>query len=190
MLEMSAESSSATYDGLVVHLGTLSKTIAPGLRVGWAVGAPEMIRALARAKQGSDLSTSTFCQGIALELIGSDADRRHVPALVKAYRDRRDALCAAAREHLADLFEWTVPEGGMFVWMTARQQGLDTNALLPFALKEDVSFVPGSVFDPGGIVGPSLRLNFTANPPEVLQEGVRRLGRAVRDFVSDRSAAE
>jgi 2-aminoadipate transaminase len=190
MLEMSAESSSATYDGPVVHLGTLSKTIAPGLRVGWAVGAPGMIRALARAKQGSDLSTSTFCQGIAMELIGGDADRRHVPALVKAYRDRRDALCAAAREHLADLFEWTVPEGGMFVWMTARQQGFDTNALLPFALKEGVSFVPGSVFDPGGMVSSSLRLNFTANPPEVLQEGVRRLGRAVRDFVSDRSAAE
>jgi 2-aminoadipate transaminase len=149
-----------------------------------------MIRALARAKQGSDLSTSTFCQGVALELIRSDADRRHVPALVKAYRDRRNALCAAASEHLADLFEWTVPEGGMFVWMTARQQGLDTNALLPIALKEGVSFVPGSVFDPGGKVSPSLRLNFTANPPEVLQEGVRRLSRAVRDFVSHRSAAE
>ncbi len=190
MLEMSTEPGLPAYDGLVVHLGTLSKTIAPGLRVGWAVGAPSMIRALARAKQGSDLSTSTFCQGVALELMRTDADRRHAPALVKAYHERRDALCEAAREHLADLFEWTVPEGGMFVWMTARQQGIDTNALLAFALKEGVSFVPGSVFDPGGNVSPSLRLNFTANPPEVLQEGVRRLSRAVRGFLSHRAAAE
>ena len=190
MLKMSAEPGSAAYDGPVVHLGTLSKTIAPGLRVGWAVGAPEMIRALAQAKQGSDLSTSTFCQGVALELIRADADRRHVPALVKAYRDRRDALCVAACEHLADQFEWTVPEGGMFVWMTAREQGLDTDALLPFALKEGVSFVPGSVFDPRGKVSASLRLNFTANPSEVLQEGVRRLSRALRAFISHRAAAE
>jgi 2-aminoadipate transaminase len=74
--------------------------------------------------------------------------------------------------------------------MTARQLEIDTNALLASALKEGVSFVPGSVFDPGGKVSPSLRLNFTANPPEVLQEGVRRLSRAVRDFLSHRAAAE
>lgn len=117
---MSAVSGTAIYEGSVVHLGTLSKTIAPGLRVGWAVCAPDIIRALAQAKQGSDLSTSTFCQAVALELIRKDADRRHVPTLIDAYRERRDALCAAAQERLADLFEWSVPEGGMFVWMTAR----------------------------------------------------------------------
>jgi 2-aminoadipate transaminase len=190
LLEMSAALGAAGYEGSVVHLGTLSKTIAPGLRVGWAVGAPDMIRALAQAKQGSDLSTSTFCQAVALELIRKDVDRRHVPTLVDVYRERRDALCAAAQEHLADLFEWSMPEGGMFVWMTARQPGLDTNALLPFALEAGVSFVPGSVFDPRGLDSPSLRLNFTANPPDVLQEGVRRLSRAAREFASRQAAAE
>ncbi|WP_230534198.1 aminotransferase-like domain-containing protein [Microvirga roseola] len=190
LLAIGAESGSTAYDGAVVHLGTLSKTIAPGLRVGWAVGSSEMIRALSQAKQGSDLSTSTFCQAVALELIRADADRRHVPTLVNTYRERRDALCAAAQENLSDLFEWSIPEGGMFVWMSARQPGLDTNALLSFALKEGVSFVPGSVFDPRGHVSPSLRLNFTANPPELLQEGVRRLSRAVRDYAAQRPAAE
>jgi 2-aminoadipate transaminase len=190
LLEMSAAPGTAGYEGSVVHLGTLSKTIAPGLRVGWAVGAPDMIRALAQAKQGSDLSTSTFCQAVALELIRKDAERRHVPTLINAYRERRDALCAAAQEHLADLFEWSVPEGGMFVWMTARQPGLDTNALLPFALGAGVSFVPGSVFDPRGLVSPSLRLNFTANPPDILQEGVRRLSRAARELASRQATAE
>jgi 2-aminoadipate transaminase len=180
----------AGYEGTVVHLGTLSKTIAPGLRVGWAVGAPDMIRALAQAKQGSDLSTSTFCQAVALELIRKDADRRHIPTLVDAYRERRDALCEAAQKHVADLFEWSVPEGGMFVWMTARQPEFDTNALLPFALEAGVSFVPGSVFDPGGMVSSSLRLNFTANPPNILQEGIRRLSRAAREFASLQAAAE
>jgi 2-aminoadipate transaminase len=190
LLEMSAAPGFASYEGSVVHLGTLSKTIAPGLRVGWAVGAPDMIRALAQAKQGSDLSTSTFCQAVALELIRKDADRRHLPTLVDAYRERRDALCAAGQEHLADLFEWSVPEGGMFVWMTARQPGLDTNALLPVALEAGVSFVPGSVFDPRGLVSPSLRLNFTANPPGLLQEGVRRLSQAARKFTCLQTAAE
>jgi 2-aminoadipate transaminase len=188
LLAMSAEPGTTGYDGPVVHLGTLSKTIAPGLRVGWAVGAPDIIRALAQAKQGSDLSTSTFCQAVALELIRVDADRRHVPALVEAYRARRDALCAAAGELLSDLFDWSTPEGGMFVWLTARQPDFDTGALLPAALKEGVSFVPGSVFDPDGRPGPSLRLNFTANPPEVLQEGIRRLNRAVRACTSLRAA--
>jgi 2-aminoadipate transaminase len=83
-----------------------------------------------------------------------------------------------------------MPEGGMFVWMTARQPGLDTNALLPFALEAGVSFVPGSVFDPRGLDSPSLRLNFTANPPDVLQESVRRLSRAAREFASRQAAAE
>jgi 2-aminoadipate transaminase len=78
----------------------------------------------------------------------------------------------------------------MFVWMTARQPGLDTNALLPFALVAGVSFVPGSIFDPRGLVSPSLRLNFTANPPNILQEGIRRLSRAAREFASLQAAAE
>jgi len=149
-----------------------------------------MICALALAKQGSDLSTSTLCQGIALELIRAEVDRQHVPTLVRAHGERRDALWAGAREHLLDFFEWTIPEGGMFVWLTARRKELDTDALLSFALNEGVSFVPGSVFDPERKASPSLRLNFTANPPEALQEGVRRLGRAVRNFVSLRAIAE
>ena len=78
----------------------------------------------------------------------------------------------------------------MLVWMTARQPGLDTSTPLPFALEAGVSFVPGSVFDPRGLVSPSLRLNFTANPPDILQEGVRRLSRAAREFVSLQVAAE
>jgi 2-aminoadipate transaminase len=78
----------------------------------------------------------------------------------------------------------------MFVWMTAGLPGLDTNALLPFAREAGVSFVPGSVFDPRGLVSPSLRLNFTANPPEILQEGVRRLSRAAWEFASLQAAAE
>jgi 2-aminoadipate transaminase len=190
MLELSADPVSRIYQGPVVHLGTLSKTVAPGLRVGWAIASPDMIQALARAKQGTDLSTSTFCQAVGLELIRSDADSRHVPALLRAYMERRDALCEALQAELADQFDWTVPEGGMFVWATARRPDLDTAALLSLALDEGVSFVPGSVFDPSGLDRSSLRLNFTANPPELLQEGVRRLGRALRTVLQGRAAAK
>ncbi len=78
----------------------------------------------------------------------------------------------------------------MFVWMTARQSGLNTNTLLPFTLEMGVSFFPGNVFDPRGLVSPSLRLNFTANPPDILQEGVRRLIRATQKFAALQVAAK
>jgi 2-aminoadipate transaminase len=119
-------------------------------------------------------------------MIESDFEARHIPKIVATYRERRDALCAAASEHLSDWFDWEVPPGGMFVWMRAKAEAIDTDALYAHALAENVAFVPSSVFDPSGALKSAMRVNFTRSPPEVLVEGVRRLERAVRRLLAER----
>jgi 2-aminoadipate transaminase len=172
------------YDGPVLYLGTLSKSLVPGLRVGWVVAEPKIIQMLALAKQSTDLSSSVFTQSVALALIEGTIEPEQVARTVAAYRARRDALCAAAAESLSPWFTWEVPPGGMFVWMQATHPGIDTNALYAHALAENVTFVPSSVFDPSGELRTAMRLNFTRNPPEALAEGVRRLERAVRRYLA------
>lgn len=174
---------SGSYDGPVVYLGTLSKSIVPGLRVGWTIAAPAMIQALAIAKQSSDLSSSMLTQAIALELLEAGCEEEHVPSIVGHYRERRDALCAAAAAELSEWFTWETPPGGMFVWMRRRDPGIDTDALYRFALQEKVAFVPGSVFDPAGALNSAMRVNFSRSPPAVLREGVARLAAATRRYL-------
>lgn len=164
-----------TADGPVAYLGTLSKQIAPGLRIGWIIGARDLIDALTMAKQCTDMCTSGVTQRIALAAIEGGLIERVQPAIVALYRERRDALCAALAEHLAAWFEWEVPVGGMFVWAVARDPGLDTDRLFAAGLEAGVCVAPSSVFDPAGSYRRALRLNFTLNPPDKLAEGVRRL---------------
>ncbi|HEX2556469.1 MAG TPA: PLP-dependent aminotransferase family protein [Microvirga sp.] len=180
MIELSGpRSGGGPYDGPVVYMGTLSKEIAPGLRIGWVVAAPEMIRALAMAKQGSDMCTSGVTQRIALAALESGLVDRLQPLLVARYRERRDALCAALAEHLSESFTFETPVGGMFVWAVGRDPAFDTDRLLAAALEARVCISPSSVFDPSGAYRRAMRLNFTLNPPERLVEGVQRLAAAV-----------
>lgn len=169
-----------TYDGPVVYMGTLSKEIAPGLRVGWMVAPPALIEALTLAKQGSDLCTSGVTQRIALAALETGLVERLQPTILALYRERRDALCAALARHLGDDFAFEVPVGGMFVWARARDPALDTDRLLDAGLAAGVCMAPSSVFDATGEDRGAMRLNFTLNTPERLEEGVRRLAVAVR----------
>lgn len=174
------------YDGPVIYLGTVSKSLVPGLRVGWVVAEPGMIQSLALAKQATDLSSSMFTQAVAHDLLARDFDRRHSESIVPVYRERRDALCSEAALRLSDWFEWEVPPGGMFVWMRSRDRLIDTDELYKFAVEEKVAFVPSSVFDFTGEDRFAMRVNFTRSAPEVIREGVRRLGRAIDTYVSSR----
>ena len=183
ILESDARQFKGVYDGPVIYLGTLSKSIVPGLRVGWAIAAAGMIEKLALAKQSSDLSSSLFTQAIALELLESGFDLEHSRSINERYRERRDTLCSEAAARLGDWFEWEVPPGGMFVWMRARDPRIDTNELYKVALEEKVAFVPGSVFDPDGKDHSAMRVNFTRSSPEVIAEGVRRLEKAVKRYL-------
>lgn len=176
------------YRGPVIYLGTVSKSLVPGLRVGWIVAEPGILQMLALAKQSTDLSSSLFTQAVALELIESGFEAQHIPKTVAVYRERRDALLRAAAEHLGEWFEWDIPPGGMFVWMRARTDArgsaIDTNELYRFALEEKVAFVPSSVFDCDNKLNTAMRVNFTRSPPEVIVEGVRRLQRAVKRYLA------
>jgi 2-aminoadipate transaminase len=180
MIELSAAARpSEPYGGPVVYMGTLSKEIAPGLRVGWVIAAPDMIEALTTAKQGTDMCTSGVTQLIALGALEAGLIENIQPTILDTYRCRRDALCAAMEEHLADWFDWEVPVGGMFVWAVARDPSLDTDRLLSAAMAEGVCVTPSSVFDASGLNRRAVRINFTLNDPDRLTEGVRRLATAL-----------
>lgn len=187
LLDLSGARGSGTYDGPVVYMGTLSKELTPGLRVGWVIAAPEMIAALAAAKQGSDMCTSGLSQMVALRALQRDIPGRILPQILATYRARRDALCAAMDAHLREWLDWQVPAGGMFVWARARDPRLDTDRLLHQALAHDVCISPSSVFDPEGLDRGAMRINFTLNAPERLAEGVRRLADAIRATLAEGS---
>jgi len=171
--------------GPVVYLGTMSKLISPGLRVGWAIAAPEMIEALTLAKQGSDMCTSGITQRIACEVLKSGIIEARQAQVADHYRARRDALCAAMSEHLSDWFEWEVPAGGMFVWARARDARINTDRLFEIGLEEKVCISPSSVFDAHGEDRQGMRLNFTLNAEEDLTEAIRRLARTVERFLKE-----
>jgi 2-aminoadipate transaminase len=181
LLELSArERPGAAYGGPVVQMGTLSKELTPGLRIGWIVGAPALIEALTLAKSGSDLCTSGLTQRVALAALQGGLVDDLQPRMVALYRERRDALCAAIDRHLGDWFTYDKPVGGMFVWAIAKDARLDTDRLLDLALDEKVVIAPSSVFDASGAHRRALRINFTRNPPDRLDEAARRLAGAVR----------
>jgi 2-aminoadipate transaminase len=188
LIELSARTYvRSPYDGPVLYMGTLSKEIAPGLRIGWVIGAPAMIAALTLAKQGSDMCTSGVTQRIALGALEAGLIERIQPNIVALYRSRRDALCAALVEHLSHAFQWEVPSGGMFVWAVARDPALDTDVLLKRAMEAGVCVTPSSVFDASGANRRAIRINFTRNAPELLTEGVKRLAAAVKSMQANRN---
>ncbi|MEH2549906.1 2-aminoadipate transaminase [Bradyrhizobium sp. AZCC 2262] len=180
LIELSADIvPGSPYRGPVVYLGTLSKTLVPGLRVGWVIGEPKVIEALKAAKQGADLCSNGIAQRIAATAMQNGLIERLSPQIVTLYRERRDTLAAAMSKYLSPWFDWEVPVGGMFIWGTARDPSLDTDKLVSAGLEAGVLIGPGSAFDPLGQDRSGIRLNFTANSPERLDEAVKRLSSAV-----------
>jgi 2-aminoadipate transaminase len=163
------------FHGGVIYLGTLSKTLAPGLRIGWVVAPSEVMTRLVQMKQGADLHTSTFNQMVAYETARSGFLDQHVKHIRQVYSERRNAMLAALERYAPPGAQWTHPHGGLFLWVTL-PAGLDSKTLLADALKEKVAFVPGAPFYPCGGGERTMRLNFSYSKPEVIEEGIRRLG--------------
>ncbi|OCR21783.1 GntR family transcriptional regulator [Pseudomonas syringae] len=163
-----------------IYTGTVSKTLLPGLRVGYLIASPDLFPHLLRLKQSADLHTNRLGQWQALQWIGTEHYRKHLLQLQDFYRGRRDAFEAALQEHFGDLADWNNPQGGLFFWLTLRQP-LDTRTLLNEALAQDVAFMPGEPFfaDPDANHG-YLRLNFSHIDPTRLGEGLKRLAAVVR----------
>jgi DNA-binding transcriptional MocR family regulator len=165
--------------GYVLHLGTFSKLVFPGLRVGWMVGPVAALRHLAVAKQTADLHTGTYAQLLVARFLRGGLLAKHLERIRPEYARRRDALLAALRKSAAAGLEWNRPEGGYYVWCRLADDVAPAR-LMAEAARERVSYLPGAVCSVDGSGATCLRLNFTACPPERLREGVRRLGRALR----------
>ncbi|MBC2657375.1 PLP-dependent aminotransferase family protein [Pseudomonas sp. MSSRFD41] len=171
-----------------IYSGTVSKTLLPGLRVGYLIASPDLFPHLLRLKQSADLHTNRFGQWQAMQWIGSDRFQQHLLDLRSYYRQRRDAFEAALQAHFTDLAHWQVPEGGLFFWLSLKQP-LDTRTLLEAALERDVAFMPGEPFfsEPDHHHG-HLRLNFSHIDPARLDEGLKRLATVIRQAQAAQAA--
>lgn len=168
-----------------LYMGSFSKTAVPGLRVGFVLGPPALLRRCVLAKQAADLHTNTLGQHLLARLLAEPAFGDHVAALRRAYRGRRDALDAALAARLGGELTWSRPGGGMFLWARLASGG-DAAELLQLALDEGLAFVPGGEFHADGEGRDTLRLNFSHSGEERLREGVERLARAMRRWRSSR----
>ena len=163
-----------------IYTGTMSKTLLPGLRVGFLIATPDLFPHLLRLKQSADLHTNRIGQWQALQWLGTEQYHAHLAELRDFYRQRRDAMQVALEEHFAELANWEIPQGGLFFWLTLKQP-LDTRTLLQPAMAQNVAFMPGEPFftEPDAHPG-HLRLNFSHVEPERLSEGLKRLAAVIR----------
>jgi len=166
-------------DGSVIYLGTFSKILAPGFRLGWILASPEVMETLMHGKQPSDLHTGMAQQMATFEVARGGFVDQHVERIKAFYRERRDVMLRAIEEHFPGDARYTRPAGGLFVWAELPRD-IDTRALLLDAIQEKVAFVPGQGFHADGSGSNTMRLNFSNVPPEQLREGVRRLGHAIQ----------
>ncbi|MFJ4202954.1 PLP-dependent aminotransferase family protein [Streptomyces sviceus] len=173
----------------VVLLGSFSKVMAPGLRLGWLRAPGELRRACAVAKQAADLHTPTVNQLAAARYLADRDLDAHVRRVAGVYGERRDAMLAGLAEALPEGSTWTRPEGGMFLWARL-PSSYDTTALLPQVVARDVAYVPGAPFYAGEPDRSTLRLCFVTQTPEEIGEGLRRLGEAFRAVRTVRDQAE
>ena len=162
-----------------IYLSTFSKTLSPGLRLGWIVGPEKIIARLVQAKQGCDLHSSSLIQFLAYDICSRGLVRAHVRHIRQVYRERRDVMLRCMEENFPKGVTWTRPQGGLFLWVRMPED-VDAEDVLKIALEEKVAFVPGRAFYPGGNDGRCcMRLNFSYSKPEIIEEGIKRLGRAM-----------
>jgi 2-aminoadipate transaminase len=166
----------------VVYLGTFSKILSPGIRLGWAAAPRPVLEKMNLGKQGADLCSSSLTQHFVAAFFATGRWEGYVRSLAEVYRRRRDVMLDALAEHLPREATWTHPEGGLFIWVTLPDY-IDTTDLLARALEENVAFVPGRAAYLDGRGRSSLRVNFSGVGDDDIREGVRRIGKVVKEQV-------
>jgi 2-aminoadipate transaminase len=166
----------------VVYLGTFSKILSAGLRLGWAAAPRPVLAKMNVGKAGTDLCSSSLTQHFVAGYFAAGDWRRYLDELIGIYRRRRDVMLAALEEHLPPEATFTRPQGGLFVWATLPEY-LDTTDLLARALRDNVAFVPGRGAFLDGRGGSSMRLNYSGVDEAAIREGVRRIGKVVQEQI-------
>jgi len=184
LITLAAERAGGIDACRVLYCGTFSKSIVPGLRVGWIIGPCEAIHKLILAKQAADIQTSTINQ-----MVLADVAETLVPAQAEkvrpVYRARRDAMLAALAAHMPAGVTWTEPEGGFFIWVTLPDH-IDTTKVLARSMAEaSVAYVPGSAFFAGGGSRHKLRLSFSVTDEATIGDGIGRLAGLVRAVLAN-----
>jgi DNA-binding transcriptional MocR family regulator len=183
ILAMELSRKGSIEDCRTVYCGSFSKTLSPGLRVGWVVAAKPVISQMVLIKQAADLHSATVNQ-MAVNTVARQIFDSHVETVRRAYKERRDAMLGALQQHMPSGVHWTRPEGGMFVWVTL-PAGIDSAELLARSLETvKVAFVPGQAFFADGGGANTLRLSFSVLDEAEIEEGIARLGRLISDVLS------
>src|SRR3954468_4829053 len=168
----------------VLYLGTFSKILSPGIRLGWVVAPAPVLAKINLGKQAVDLCTSSLTQQLVDAYFAEGRWRNYIQSLCTIYRQRRDAMLDALAEFFPPQAEWTQPGGGLFIWATL-PDFIDTSDLLAKAIREEsVAFVPGSAAYVDGRGGSSMRLNFSAVGEDEIVEGIRRIGKVIDEQIS------
>ena len=167
----------------VMYLGTFSKILSPGLRLGWVVAPPPVLEKINLGKQEADLCTSTLSQLMVQAYFELEDWRDYVGSLTEIYRARRDTMLDALAEYFPPQAEWTRPAGGLFIWANL-PDFIDTTDLLARALRENVAFVPGEGAYLDGRGRHSMRLNFSGSNEDQIREGIRRIGEVIKEQVA------
>jgi len=166
-------------DGIVIYLGTFSKTFCPGLRIGWVAASNEIIRKYVLAKQGADLQANTMSQMELYKFLEEYDFDEHVRKIREIYIKRRNAMLETMKVEFPDNLKYTYPNGGLFTWVEL-PKGIDAEEILKKSIDQKVAFVPGSSFYPNGGNENCFRLNYGTMPEDLIVEGVKRLGKVLR----------
>ena len=162
----------------VIYMGSFSKVLTPGIRLGYVCAPLPLVRRLELAKQAADLHTAQLTQMVVHEVVKDGFLDQHIPTIRKLYGDQCQAMLAAMKEHFPAGVSWTEPEGGMFIWVTLPPQ-VDAMKLLEQSLAARVAFVPGAPFYANDPASNTLRLSFVTVPPERIREGIAVLGKLI-----------
>jgi 2-aminoadipate transaminase len=163
----------------VIYMGSFSKVLTPGIRLGYVVAPVPLIRKLEQAKQAADLHTAQLTQMVVHEVVKDGFLKEHIPTIRKLYADQCEAMLSALTEFFPSSVTWTRPEGGMFIWVTLPKH-IDSMKLLDEAIAQNVAFVPGAPFYANAPEKNTLRLSFVTVPPVKIREGMEKLGKLIK----------
>jgi 2-aminoadipate transaminase len=166
--------------GRVIYLSTFSKILAPGFRLGWVIASKDILDKIVLAKQAADLCTNIFGQYVAYEYIRGGHLDNQVKEIKKLYKTKRDIMIDSLNKYFPKEARWTIPEGGMFIWITLPKK-INTNLMLQKAIAKKVAYVAGDAFYHDGGNYNSMRLNFSYSDDKLIIEGIRRLGEVIKE---------